>query len=55
VRDAQGLWLDARRVRYRSGASTPMGYGIVVDPSGSLDFGHAQREVAQRRVVRSAP
>jgi hypothetical protein len=55
VHDAHGQWLDALRARYRSGASTPMGYGIVVDPHGSIDFLHAQHEVAQQRLARSAP
>jgi hypothetical protein len=55
IRDANGQWLDAFSARYRSGASTPMGYGIVADPHGSLDFFHAQHEVALHRVARSTP
>lgn len=55
VRDARGQWVNALRARYRSGASTPMGYGFVVDERGSLDFTRLQREIAQRGIARSAP
>lgn len=55
VRDARGQWGNALRARYRSGGSTPMGYGFVVDERGALEFTELQREIAQRGIARSAP
>jgi copper chaperone NosL len=55
ARDTHGQWLNAFRARYRTGESTPMGYGFTVDDQGALDFLHLQHEIAQRRVARSTP
>lgn len=38
VRDAAGLeWVDARKTKFASGASTPMGYGFAPAPAGEAD------------------
>jgi nitrous oxide reductase accessory protein NosL len=55
VRDANGSWIDAERAHYRSGANTPMGYGVQVSSDGALDFASAQREVGNRHSAERAP
>jgi copper chaperone NosL len=54
VKDERGQWIDALRTHYHGGEATPMGYGFVADATGALDFEQLRREVAQKRVSRSA-
>ena len=55
VRDARGVWIDARRARYRTGARTPMGYGVQVSADGDLDFAAVQRELAHTPYAEQTP
>lgn len=50
VRDeSRDAWLPAGSARYRSGARTPMDYGFVAGPEGTLPFDAVKREVLARK------
>src|SRR6187401_3298056 len=42
-------WVEAESARYASGAATPMDYGFLAQPSGSLDFAAVRRGAAAHR------
>lgn len=54
VRDGSGQWLEAKRARYRAGAATPMDFGFIVDPKGTLDLAAVQSAVARRAERRTS-
>jgi copper chaperone NosL len=42
-------WVAAEQVRFRDGAQTPMGFGILPDPDGKLSFAEVERRLRGHR------
>jgi hypothetical protein len=49
-----GGWVDAQRARYRTDATTPMGFGYAPSAAGSLDFAGVKQRLANQQLAKDA-